>query len=89
MSSGWQRWAVLLNCTSSFKLYKDFPQYCTTNGAGKKGSDVIPAAGRAFTCLSETVLSSLKGRMGAECCLQKEDADAGDLAQGNTATAIP
>lgn len=88
MSSSQQQWAMLLNCPS-FKLYKDFAQYCTTYGIGKKGSDVIPAAGQAFTCLLDTVLRSLKGRTGAECCLQKEDADAGDLMQGNTAVLIP
>lgn len=52
VSSSQQQWAMLLNCPS-FKMYKDFAQYCTTYGIGKKGSDVIPAAGQAFTCQTQ------------------------------------
>lgn len=60
----------------------------TTYGIGKKRSDVMLATGQAPTSLLKTVLSSWKGRMETERCVQNRDADTADLRKGNTGAAV-
>lgn len=49
--------------------------------SGLRQKDEMLAGGEALTCLSKTVLSSWKGRMKTERCLQKGDSEAADLNQ--------